>query len=117
MEGETRAARTPVVFNRENALYPKKPTKTNSGSKSTRAHYSRRYVRASFRLRPRWGGSILMNKTVAIIGLGARFPGAPDLSADRRLLRARRVERSPLPADLCHALAAWSLRYNEADGS
>lgn len=40
-----------------------------------------------------------MNKTVAIIGLGARFPGAPDLSADRRLLRARRVERSPLPAE------------------
>jgi hypothetical protein len=42
---------------------------------------------------------MLMNKTVAMMGLGARFPGAPDLSADRRWVRARRVERSPLPAE------------------
>ncbi|MSU49622.1 MAG: hypothetical protein EXS37_11135 [Opitutus sp.] len=39
-----------------------------------------------------------MDKAVATIGMGARFPGAPDLAAYRRLLRAGCVERAPVPA-------------------
>jgi acyl transferase domain-containing protein len=40
-----------------------------------------------------------MDSAVAIIGMGARFPGAPDLAAYRRLLWEGRVERSPVPAE------------------
>ena len=40
-----------------------------------------------------------MDSAVAIIGMGARFPGAPDLAAYRRLLWEGRVERSPVPAN------------------
>lgn len=40
-----------------------------------------------------------MDSSVAIIGMGARFPGAPDLAAYRRLLWEGRVERSPVPAE------------------
>ncbi len=40
-----------------------------------------------------------MDSAIAIIGMGARFPGAPDLAAYRRLLWAGRIERAPVPAE------------------
>ncbi len=40
-----------------------------------------------------------MDSAVAIIGIGARFPGAPNLAAYRCLLWEGRVEHTPVPLD------------------
>ena len=50
-----------------------------------------------------------MDSAVAIIGMGARFPGAPDLTAYRRLLREGRVEHQPVPA------SRWDHRQVQSD--
>ena len=40
-----------------------------------------------------------MSEPVAIIGVGARFPGAPDSLAFRRLIREAAVHVQPVPAE------------------
>ncbi len=40
-----------------------------------------------------------MAQDIAIIGMGARFPGAADLIAYRKLLREGRVEQAPIPME------------------
>ena len=50
-----------------------------------------------------------MDSAVAIIGMGARFPGAPDLTAYRRLLREGRVEHQPVPK------SRWDHREVQSD--